>query len=185
MTIYNSLIHSYQQFVESVAESFGFHKETVRLPIYLTEVVHGPYDPAKHSGYDFLNNLTPGSLVAIIYTAPLILSSFLVVLERKGGIIERTFVSGAKSIEVFLTHLLILVIGLVVQVSLVLAVAHLIFELQIQGPFIEVFVMLYLCGLCGVLIGMLISSISPNETVALVSTYVITCKWRLYTIVAL
>lgn len=171
LTIYNSLIHSYQTFVEDVAESFGFHKATVRLPIYLTEIVYGPYDPTKHSGYDFLNNLTPGSLVAIIYTAPLILSAFLVVLERKGGIIERTFVSGATAMEVFLTHLIILVFGLLVQVSLVLAVAHLIFELQIQGPLIEVWIMLYLCGLCGVLIGMLISSISPNETVALVSTH--------------
>lgn len=99
LTIYNSLIHSYQHFVEQLAESFGFNKETVRLPIFLTEVVYGPYDPQKHSGYDFLNNLTPGALVAIIYTAPLIVSAFVVLSERKGGMIERTFVSGATSSE--------------------------------------------------------------------------------------
>src|SRR5699024_10943020 len=123
LTLHNSLVHSYQLFVETVAESFGFAKETVRLPIYTEEIVYGPYDPAKTSGYYFLNNLSPVSLVAIIYTAPLILSAFVVVLERKGGVIERTFVSGATSMEVFLTHLFTLVTGLVIQVALVLAVA--------------------------------------------------------------
>lgn len=167
LTIYNSLINSYQMFVEKVTESFGFRKESVRLPIYTKEIIYGKYNPA--GGYDILNNLTPGSLVAIIYTTPLIMAAFVVVLERKDGIIERTFVSGATTMEVFLTHLVLLLIGLLVQVSLLMAVVSIIFKLQILGSIVEMFLILYLQGLCGVMIGLLISSTAKNEIVALVS----------------
>lgn len=167
LTIYNSLIYSYQMFVEGVAESFGFHRETVRLPIYTKEVVYGKYFPG--AGYDILNNLTPGALVAIIYTTPLIMAAFVVVLERKDGIMERTFVSGATSNEVFITHLVLLLLGLFIQVTLLMGVAFIVFELRLLGSLLEVFLMLYLQGLVGVMIGLLISSAAKNEVIALVS----------------
>lgn len=167
LTIRNSILNSYQKFVETITESFGFHKETVRLPIYTKEIVYGFFNPGE--GYDIMANLCGGSLVAIIYTIPLIMSAFLVVLERKGGIIERTFVSGATSAEVFATHLATMMVALLIQAALLMAVAVIIFELDILGSHTEMFILIYLQGLVGIFTGLIISSISPNEVVALVS----------------
>lgn len=165
LTIRNSILNSYQKFVETITESFGFHKETVRLPIYTKEIVYGFFNPGE--GYDIMANLCGGSLVAIIYTIPLIMSAFLVVLERKGGIIERTFVSGATSAEVFATHLATMMVALLIQAALLMAVAVIIFELDILGSHTEMFILIYLQGLVGIFTGLIISSISPNEVVAL------------------
>ena len=167
LTIYNSLLNSYLKFVDKVAQSFGYNREAVRLPIDIREIVYGKYVPGE--GYDILNNLTPGSLVAIIYTTPLIMSAFVVVLERKGSIIERTFVSGATSSEVFITHLVIMMAALFIQDILLMVTAFVIFELPVLGSLAEVFTLLYMQGLCGILIGLLLSSLSKTEVISFVS----------------
>lgn len=165
--IFNSLMFSYQMFVENVAESFGFNRESVKLPIDFKEIVHGHFD--QRAGYDILTNLAPGAMIAIIYTTPLIMAAFVIVLERKGNLIERTFVSGATSVEVFMTHLITMMIILIFQVALLMIVTFVIFELNVKGSLVEVFIIIYMQGLCGIFIGLLISSISKNEIVALVS----------------
>ncbi|XP_075591948.1 ABC transporter G family member 23 isoform X2 [Dermatophagoides farinae] len=160
----NSLMNSYQKFVENIAESFGYNPSTVRIPVMVQEVVHGKLD--LENGYVLLDNLIAGSLVAIIYTTPLLMSGMVLVMERKDNIIERTFVNGATSIEVFLTHLITLMLSLIIQVIILLFVAIIVFDVSVLGPLSEVYLMLYLQGLTGIFIGLLISAISKNEIVA-------------------
>ncbi|OTF82848.1 ABC transporter sub-family A-like protein, partial [Euroglyphus maynei] len=167
--IENSLMNSYQKFVESVANSFGYNPSTVRIPVVVQEIIHGELN--LESGYILLENLIAGSLVAIIYTTPLLMSAMVLVMERKDNIIERTFVNGATSIEVFLTHLITLMFSLILQVIILLFVSVIVFDVEILGPLTEVYLMLYLQGLTGIFIGLLISAISKNEIVALVSFF--------------
>lgn len=167
MTVYNSLINSFQMFVEQVAESFSYNPAIVRMPVKIEQLVYGTFN--FNAGYDVLNNLSPSCVVAIIYTTPLILAAMLIVLERKGGTIERTFVSGATSLEILLSHLLSMMIILIFQVALLMIVTFMIFEIRLLGSALETFMLIYLCGMVGMLIGLLVSCISPNPTVAIVS----------------
>lgn len=168
MTVHNSLLNSYNMFVEQVAESFHYNPASVRMPVKIEQLVYGRFD--FNAGYDVINNLSPSCVVAIIYTTPLILAAMLIVLERKGGTIERTIVSGATSLEILLSHLLSMMVILVFQVALLMIVTFMIFEIRLLGSALETFLLIYLCGLVGMLIGLLISCISPNPTVAIVSS---------------
>lgn len=169
MAIHQSLLESYQLFVENIAESFHFNKAAVRLPVTIEELFHGNSSSITE-GFDLLNNLAPSVIVAIIYTTPLILGAFLVVMERKGDILERTFVSGATFLEVILSHMVTMMVILIAQVILLMLVVFLIFNIKLHGSALETFVLIYLCGLCGCFIGLLLSCISKNPIVALVST---------------
>lgn len=167
----NSLLNSYQKFVEGVASSFGYNPSTVRLPVLVKGIIYGHLD--LENGYVLLDNLIAGSLVAIIYTTPLLMSGMVLVMERKDNIIERTFVNGATSIEVFLTHLITLMFSLIVQVIILLFVSVIVFDVTVLGSLFEAYLMLYLQGLTGIFIGLFISAISKNEIVALVSFYLL------------
>ncbi|UXI22939.1 coenzyme Q-binding protein COQ10-like protein [Sarcoptes scabiei] len=162
-----SLKLSFQSFVERVASSFGYNPSTVQIPMVIKEIVHGTF---KYNDHDLLNNLVPGSMVAIIYSIPLLMSSMVIVMERKDQVIERTFVNGATSLEVFITHLISLMLPLVIQTFTLLFLALVVFETYNSGSLIESFIMLYLQGFFGILIGLLISAISKNEIVSLLAS---------------
>ena len=169
--LYNSILHSYQHFAEKVATQLGLNNLIARLPIKFEQIVYGHYQPGN--GYDMLNSVTPAILVLIIYTTPLIMAAFVLVFERLEGALERTLANGATAVEIFLTHLITLMIALTIQLSLLMFMAFTVFNIEFYGSLLEVFVLLYLQGLCGIMIGLFISSISTNGIVALVSFFIL------------
>lgn len=162
--VFESLLDTYQSFVENVAESFGFNRASVRMPIYTHEVVYG----RLQAGFDIMTDLSSGAMIAIIYTTPLIMAAFVLVLERKNNLLERTFVSGATSVEVFLTHLSLMMLVLTIQVALLMLVTFSFYNLVHNGSLYEVYILIYLQGVCGLFFGFFISSVSKNEMVAVV-----------------
>ncbi|CAG2118903.1 unnamed protein product, partial [Medioppia subpectinata] len=88
----------------------------------------------------------PGAIVAIIYSTPLLLASFLIVLEKKDGLLERSFVSGVRSFEVLISHMFILILALLVQVALLMFVAFIVFDVKLMGNASEVFWLMFLQG---------------------------------------
>lgn len=154
---------AYHRFVANVAESFGYNPATVQLPVVVQKPIYGSLTKSLFSA------LMPGAMTAIIYTTPLLLGAMVIVIERKDQIIERTFVNGATSIELFLSHLITMLLSLIIQVIILMLVPIYIFHLTIHGSYILTFFLLYLQGCFGILLGLLISSIAKNEMTALVN----------------
>lgn len=162
-TVQIELKEAYQRFVANVAESFGYNPATVQLPVIVENPVYGSMEKS------LFGFLIPGAMTAIIYTTPLLLGAMVIVMERKDQIIERTFVNGATSVELFLSHLITMLLSLIIQVIVLMLVPIYIFHLKILGSYVQTFLLLYLQGCFGILIGLLISSIAKNEMTALVS----------------
>lgn len=168
--IYQSLFESYHKFLEKYVISLGENPSSVSLPVDIQKPVYGLIE------YSLINSIAPGAIVAIIYSTPLLLASFLIVLERKDGLLERSFVSGVRSFEVLISHMFTLILALIVQVSLLMFVAFVIFNVKLMGPVPEVFWLIFLQGLIGIILGLLVSAISPNEVAALVSYFILFIK---------
>ncbi len=160
--LYQSILDSYQEFIENYVSSIGYNPETVSLPLKIQPPVYGE---VKHS---LINTLAPGAIVAIIYSTPLLLASFLIVLERKDGLLERSFVAGVRSFEVLISHLIILLIALLIQVGLLMFVAFVLFGVELKGPLPEAFALIFLQGLQGITFGLFVSAFANNEIMALV-----------------
>jgi hypothetical protein len=160
--LYQSILDSYQEFIENYVSSIGYNPETVSLPLKVQPPVYGE---VKHS---LINTLAPGAIVAIIYSTPLLLASFLIVLERKDGLLERSFVAGVRSFEVLISHLIILLIALLIQVGLLMFVAFVLFGVELKGPLPEAFALIFLQGLQGITFGLFVSAFANNEIMALV-----------------
>ncbi|CAG2162880.1 unnamed protein product [Oppiella nova] len=163
--IYQSLFESYHQFLSTYITSIDLNPATVSLPIATQEPIYGTIE------YSLINSIAPGAIVAIIYTTPLLLASFLIVLERKDGLLERSFVSGVRSFEVLISHMFTLIPALLVQVSLLMFVAFIVFEVKLMGQASEVFWLMFLQGTNGIILGLLVSAVAPNEVAALLMAF--------------
>ena len=159
----HAFFQSYHHFLENVVASVGINPATVSRPVAVQEPIYGKLE------HSLINTITPGSIVAIIYSTPLLLAAFLIVLERKDGLLERSFVSGVRSIELLIAHMCTLMMALAIQVALLMFVAFVLFQVTLLGPPSEVFLILYLQGMIGIILGLLVSCVSPHETGALVS----------------
>ncbi len=160
--LYQSILDSYQAFIENYVSSIGYNPATVSLPLKIETPIYGE---VKHS---LINTLAPGAMVAIIYSTPLLLASFLIVLERKDGLLERSFVAGVRSFEILISHIVILLIALFIQVALLMFVAFFLFGVELKGPLAETFSLMFLQGLQGITFGLLVSALANNEIMALV-----------------
>ncbi|CAG2109411.1 unnamed protein product [Medioppia subpectinata] len=138
--IYQSLFESYHKFLATYITSIGLNPATVSLPIATQEPIYGTIE------YSLINSIAPGAIVAIIYSTPLLLASFLIVLEKKDGLLERSFVSGVRSFEVLISHMFILILALLVQVGLLMFVAFIVFDVKLMGNASEVFWLMFLQG---------------------------------------
>jgi hypothetical protein len=160
--LHQSFFDSYHKFLSEYIASLGYNPATVSLPIEVQKPIYGTIE------YSLINLTVPGAIVAIIYSTPLLLASFLIVLERKDGLLERSFVAGVRPVEVLIAHMFTLILALVVQVALLMFVAFVIFGVKLIGPVPEVFGLIFLQGLLGINFGLLVSSVASNEVVALV-----------------
>ncbi|XP_054161211.1 ABC transporter G family member 23-like [Oppia nitens] len=163
--IYQSLFESYHQFLATYVRSIGLNPATVSLPITTQPPVYGVIE------YSLIDSIAPGAIVAIIYTTPLLLASFLIVLEKKDGLLERSFVSGVRSFEVLLSHMFTLVLALLVQVGLLMFVTFIVFGVKIAGPTNQVYWLVFMQGLLGIILGLSISAVAPNEVAALLMAF--------------
>lgn len=158
----HAFYESYHKFLTKVVASVGFNPASVSRPVQVESPVYGRLE------HSLINTIAPGSIVAIIYSTPLLLAAFLIVLERKDGLLERSFVSGVRSFELLIAHMCTLMMALAIQVALLMFVAFVLFEVRLEGSVSEVFWLIYLQGMIGIILGLLVSAVSPNETAALV-----------------
>lgn len=86
--------------------------------------------------------------------------------EKSDGLLERCIVAGVHSFEVVLAHVSSQIFIIVVQDLLLLFVAFVIFELPTRGPIYAVIILTLLQGICGMMFGLLISSLFDDADAA-------------------
>lgn len=67
-------------------------------------------------------------MVSIIFFVSIGLTSLIFVIEKKEGLLERSWISGVIIIELMLSHIIVKFFIQIIQVVLLLVFAHFIFE---------------------------------------------------------
>eukprot|EP00118_Oscarella_pearsei_P024014 m.296187 g.296187 ORF g.296187 m.296187 type:complete len:155 (+) comp40762_c0_seq58:2305-2769(+) len=124
-----------------------------------------PYYGKRTDSY--LNFLAPGVLSSSAYALPVALTALALVLERKEGLLERMWVAGVTAGQQVFGHFFTQVFVLVVQVLLVVFFTLVVFDIRCDGSVLLLLSLLFLQGIGGMSLGLVISSLCENEQTAI------------------
>lgn len=100
----------------------------------------------------------------------MVIGSLLIVMDRKDGYQERAFVAGVRPLEILSGHMLTCFFAVVTTVFITIMLAFVVFGLENKGSLLEIFILIFLQGIQGLSIGLLISMVCVDEIFASVST---------------
>ena len=78
----------------------------------------------------FTEFMAPGVILSITYFMAVGLTSISFIIERKEGLLDRSWIAGVTSLEVMLAHVVAQFVVMVVQVGFVLVFMLLVFQVR-------------------------------------------------------
>ena len=111
-TIQLRLSEAYQQFAQDLLSACSIPSALAALPISFEEPVYGSNQPT------FTEFMAPGVILSITYFMAVGLTALSFIIERKEGLLERSWVAGVTATEVMLAHVVAQFAVMVVQVSM-------------------------------------------------------------------
>ena len=69
-------------------------------------------------------------MVTIMFTLAIGLTALMFVHEKKEGLLERNWVAGVTTIEIMIAHITAKLLIMIVQIILLLAITHLVFDVE-------------------------------------------------------
>jgi len=156
-TLQLELSRAFQQFIAQLAESCHVSSEAASIPLRFLEPIYGSH---KLTFTDFM---APGIILTIVHSMALGYSAMIIIIERNEGLLDRTWVAGVSPGEFSLAHFLCSISVNTVQVVLTLAFMIGVFKVPVEGSYILVFLLTLLQGMCGITIGLIISSVCKTQ----------------------
>jgi ABC-type multidrug transport system permease subunit len=111
-TIRLRLSEAFQKFAQDLLSVCEIPPKLAALPIVFEEPVYGSNEPT------FTEFMAPGVILSITYFMAVGLTALSFIIERKEGLLERSWVAGVTATEVMLAHVWAQCLVLVVQVLL-------------------------------------------------------------------
>lgn len=103
-------------------------------------------------------------MITIIFTLTIGLTALMFVIEKKEGLLDRSWVAGVTTIEIMSAHVTAKLLIMIVQITILIIIANLVFDVTMKGSnFISALILL-LQGFCGMSYGLAISSAAEDET---------------------
>lgn len=161
MTIHTKVMQGFQEFAEHILEDFNQNPLLAQLPLKLGTPIYG------HEKPDFTEFMAPGMILGITYIMAVGLSSMSIIIEKKEGLLDRSWIAGVRAWEVMFSILFTLFIVMLFQVALVLLCTFLAFNISCLGSLVWVVIAVILVGLEGMSYGLFISSIVNDENIAM------------------
>lgn len=159
-------IHSY---LSTITAAFNRkHIGSLRLPFRFEPRLL--YNPDLKSAFFFV----PGLVAVIIMLFSALLSSIAIVREKEMGTMEQILVSPLRSMQLVTGKLVPYLLLSLADSVLVLIVAHLCFKVPMHGSGVLLLVTLIIYVLSGLSFGLLISTVTKSQQIAMMATMVIT-----------
>ncbi|XP_033125367.1 ABC transporter G family member 20-like [Anneissia japonica] len=164
LSLEQTLSLAYQQFITDLLSSIKVPKinpEIAQLPLQFGSPIYGTQDS------DFTDFMAPGVILSIIFFLAVALTSLTFVMDRKEGLLERTWVAGASATEVMVAHVAVQFVIMSVQTTVVLIFILLVFDVPNEGSLFLVILLTLLQGLIGMAFGLMVSSVCDSEISAM------------------
>jgi len=160
-TLRQWLMDRVQTFTNDILDTCGMSRDLVASPLTWQEPVYGDQEPS------FTEFMAPGIIIMIIYFLAVALTGEAFIMERSGGLLERSWVAGVTPIEILASHILVQFCVMIVQTAITLAFILYVFNIPCHGPILWLAVITILQGLAGMSFGFLISSLCDSQAVAM------------------
>jgi ABC-2 type transport system permease protein len=127
------------------------------------------YNPERRSPV----NTVPG-LIGVILTMTMVLfTAVAIVRERERGNLELLIATPVRTVELMLAKIAPYVLIGLVQLSLILALGHLLFKVPIRGSLLDVYLLALVFIIANLALGLAISTVARNQFQAMQLTWFI------------
>ncbi|CAF3547196.1 unnamed protein product [Rotaria sp. Silwood1] len=149
LTMQNAMVNSTELFLKEVLSSYKIDPSIADPPVILETPLYGSLVPR------FLNFAAPGMMISIIFFLAIGLTALIFVVEKKEGLLERSWIAGVTTIEVMFAHIIVKFFIQAIQIVLVLVFIDFIFKVEIKGSVFLAAALIFLTGLCGMSYGVI------------------------------
>lgn len=108
--------------------------------------------------------MAPGIMATIIFTLTIGMTGLMFVIEKKEGLMDRSWAAGMNAVEVLGAHISSKIIIMTVQITILILISTLVFGVKMNGSVFVAAMLLLLQGFCGMSYGLACSSIAKDET---------------------
>ncbi|XP_075525864.1 ABC transporter G family member 23-like isoform X1 [Dermacentor variabilis] len=160
-TLQKTIFEAFSSFSADILIRMNKNPALAQLPVVIKAPVYGVDKPS------FTEFMAPGIIISITYIMAVGLTAISIVSEQKEGLLERSWVAGVRPFEVILSHVICQFLVMFVQVAGLLVFTFIVFEIPSRGPFVWVVLLTLLQGCCGMIYGLVISSMCVEENSAI------------------
>ncbi|CAF3240969.1 unnamed protein product [Rotaria sp. Silwood2] len=157
LTMQSVLVNSTELFLKEVLSSHEIDPSIADPPVIIENPLYGSLVPK------FLNFAAPGMMISIIFFVAIGLTALIFVVEKKEGLLERSWIAGVTTVEIMLAHIIVKFFIQFIQITLLLIFADYIFKVEIKGSIFLAAAIIFIQGICGMSYGLLISSLCEQE----------------------
>ncbi|KAI9558879.1 ABC protein [Daphnia sinensis] len=150
------LVDAYGDFVKDFLRSCGHNPESGAMPLTFLDPVYGRKDTP------FTEFMAPGLMIAIIYSAALLLIAATLVVEKEQGLLDRSLAAGVQMSEILISNLTSQFTTMVGQTALIFLGMLLIFKVPCNGNLALAVLITLLQGIVGMCFGLLIAVVCDN-----------------------
>ncbi|XP_072049228.1 ABC transporter G family member 20-like [Amphiura filiformis] len=161
LVIQQQVLEAFETFIDEVLTKLKMNPLIASIPVIIEDPIYGSAND------DLTNFMAPGVILSIIFFLALGLTALTFVIERKEGLLDRTWVAGVSATELMLAHVCTQTLIMIVQIALVMIFMFTVFHIPSRGSLALVVVMTLLQGLCGMAYGLLISALVDDEMSAM------------------
>ncbi len=111
----------------------------------------------------FIDSFAPGVVALAVLMVTTVFSVIVIVREKSGGTLERLFATPLRPVELVIGHAIALALLALLQSTVVLAAALLLFQIQVVGNLGLAFGVLLLFAVGNQGLGMMLSAVARNE----------------------
>src|SRR5438477_10755069 len=129
--------------------------------------IHSRYNPEAITQY----NIVPGLLGVILTMTMIMMTGLAITRERERGTMENLLATPATALEVMTGKIVPYIVIVLLQVSIVLTLAQLLFNVPMLGRYCVLYVSVMLFIAANLMLGLTISSVAQNQLQAMQMTF--------------
>jgi len=129
--------------------------------------IHPRYNPEAVTQY----NIVPGLMGVILTMTMVMMTGLAITRERERGTMENLLATPATALEVMTGKIVPYILIGLLQISIVLGLAKLLFEVPMQGSFVTLYVAVLLFIAANLTLGLTFSSLAQNQLQAVQMTF--------------
>jgi ABC-type multidrug transport system permease subunit len=118
----NLILNSTQLLLKEVLSSYKVDPALADPPVIVENPIYGT------KVQRFLNFAAPGMMISIIFFLAIGLTALIFVVEKKEGLLERSWIAGVTTVEVMLAHIIVKFFIQFIQIILMVVFADVIFQ---------------------------------------------------------